>query len=157
TERPQTAERPQWSRGGGPSASERALKAFREGIAEDNALEGATVPPPYPPARVGEGREGAIRTHQKPPDFERFEPRPGPDIRASSRTEARGEPRMEAAPEQPLPRRSSRDIARPPSMIARQDDARGRVQPFPRVIRAEREPERAPEPPVASTWSVPRV
>jgi len=143
-------ERTQWSR---PSASERGLKGFREGIAEDDALESATAPPPYPPPHAGEGREGAARTHQttKTPDFERFEPRPG------SRTEARGEPRMEHAPDQPLPRRSSRDIPRPPSSIARQDDGRTRVQPFPRVIRAERPLEREPEHPLMSAWSVPRT
>src|SRR6266852_4193185 len=143
-------ERTQWSR---PSASERGLKGFREGIAEDDALESATAPPPYPPPHAGEGREGAARTHQtaKTPDFERFEPRPG------SRTEARGEPRMEHAPDQPLPRRSSRDIPRPPSSIARQDDGRSRVQPFPRVIRAERPLEREPEHPLMSAWSVPRT
>jgi hypothetical protein len=145
-------ERTQWSRGGA-SVSERALKAFREGIAED-ALEGATAPPPYPSPHAGEGREAAIRPHQttKPPDFERFEPRPG------SRMEVRGEPRMDQAPEQPLPRRSSRDVPRPPSALMRQDDARSRVQPFPRVIRAEREPERTPpEHPLKSAWSVPRT
>jgi hypothetical protein len=142
-------ERTQWSRGG-PSVSERGLKNFREGIAEGDALESATAPPPYLPPHVGEGREGAARTHPKTPDFERFEPRPG------SRTEARGEPRMEQAPDQPLPRRSSRDIPRPPSSIARQDDGRNRVQPFPRVIRAERPPEREPEHPLMSAWSVPR-
>ncbi len=143
-------ERTQWSR---PSASERGLKGFREGIAEDDALESATAPPPYPPPHAGEGREGAARTHQtaKTPDFERFEPRLG------SRTEARGEPRMESAPEQPLPRRSSRDIPRPPSSIARQDDARSRAQPFPRVIRAERAPERVPEHSLISALSVPRT
>src|SRR5258707_11129113 len=59
---------------------------------------------------------------------------------------------MEQAPDQPLPRRSSRDIPRPPSAIARQDDGRNRVQPFPRVIRAEREPEH----PLMSAWSAPR-
>ena len=145
-------ERTQWSRSG-PSASERGLKGFREGIAEGDALESATAPPPYPPPHAGEGREGAARTHQttKTPDFERFEPRPG------SRTEARGEPRMEHAPDQPLPRRSSRDIPRPPSSIARQDDGRSRVQPFPRVIRAERPLEREPEHPLMSAWSVPRT
>jgi hypothetical protein len=144
-------ERTQWSRGG-PSVSERGLKGFREGIAEGDALESATAPPPYLPPHAGEGREGAARTHPttKTPDFERFEPRPG------SRTEARGEPRMEQAPDQPLPRRSSRDIPRPPSSIARQDDGRNRVQPFPRVIRAERPPEREPEHPLMSAWSVPR-
>jgi hypothetical protein len=63
---------------------------------------------------------------------------------------------MEQAPDQPLPRRSSRDIPRPPSSIARQDDGRNRVQPFPRVIRAERPPEREPEHPLMSAWSVPR-
>src|SRR5262249_49575902 len=104
-----------------------------------------------------EGREGAPRTRQttKPPDFERFEPRPG------SRTEARGEPRMEQAPEQPLPRRSSRDIPRPPSAITRQDYARSRAQPFPRVVRADPAAEHArappPEHPLLSVWSAPRT
>src|SRR5882672_1591074 len=146
-------ERTQWSRSG-PSASERGLKGFREGIAEGGgALESATAPPAYPPPHAGEGRQGAARAHQttKTPDFERFEPRLG------SRTEARGEPRMEQAPEQPLPRRSSRDIPRPPSAIARQDDGRSRVQPFPRVIRAERPLDREPEQPLTSAWSVPRT
>src|SRR5215470_5672267 len=140
-----------WSRSG-PSASERALKGFRDGIAEDDGLESATAPPPYLPPRAG-GREGAVRTHQttKAPDFDRFEPRP------DSRAEARGESAMEQPPEQPLPRRSSRDIPRPPSPIMRQDDARSRVQPFPRVIRAERGPERAPEHSLMSAWSVPRT
>ncbi len=142
-------ERTQWSRGG-PSVSEKGLKGFPEGI---DALESATVPPPYPPPHAGEGREGAARAHQttKTPDFERFEPRLG------SRTEARGEPRMEQAPDQPLPRRSSRDIPRPPALMARQDDGRSRVQPFPRVIRAERPLDREPEHPVTSAWSVPRT
>jgi hypothetical protein len=144
-------ERTQWSRSG-PAMSERGLKGFRDGIADGGGLESATAPPPYPPPH-GEGREGAARTHQttKPPDFERFEPRSG------SRMEARGEPRMEQAPDQPVPRRSSRDIARPPSAIARQDDGRNRVQPFPRVIRAERPPEREPEHPLMSAWSAPRT
>ena len=143
-------ERTQWSRTG-PSVSERGLKGFREGIADGDALESATAPPPYPPPHA-EGKEGAARAHQttKAPDFERFEPRPG------SRTEARGEPRMEQALEQPLPRRSSRDIPRPPSLMARQDDGHNRVQPFPRVIRAERPSEREPEHPLMSAWSAPR-
>jgi len=64
---------------------------------------------------------------------------------------------MEQAPEQPLPRRSSRDIPRPPALMARQDDGRSRVQPFPRVIRAERPLEREPEQPLTSAWSVPRT
>src|SRR5215470_367905 len=95
-------ERTQWSRNG-PSVSERGLKGFRDGIAEGGALESATAPPPYPPH--AEGREGLARPHQttKPPDFERFDARP------ASRAEARGEPKMEQAPDQPLPRRSSRD------------------------------------------------
>jgi hypothetical protein len=134
--------------------SERALKAFREGITEGDALESATAPPPYSPPHAGDGREAAARAHQTskaPDDFERFEPRPG------SRAEARGEPRMEQAPDQPLPRRSSRDIPRPPTAIARQDDGRNRVQPFPRVIRAERPPESEPEHPLMSAWSAPRT
>jgi hypothetical protein len=143
-------ERTQWSRTG-PSVSERPLKGFRDGIAEGGALESATAPPSYP-APHAEGREGAARTHQmtKPLDFERFEPRVG------GRTEARGEPRMEQAGDQPLPRRSSRDISRPPAAIARQDDGHNRVQPFPRVIRAERPQEREPEHPLMSAWSAPR-
>ena len=146
-------ERTQWSRSG-PAVSERGgLKGFREGIAEGDALESATAPPPYLPTHTGEGREGIARVPQttKPPDFERFEPRPG------SRAEARGEPRTEQAPDQPLPRRSSRDAPRPPTAIARQDDGRSRVQPFPRVIRAERPPEREPEHPLMSAWSAPRT
>jgi hypothetical protein len=145
-------ERTQWSRSG-PAVSERGLKGFREGIAEGDALESATAPPPYPPPYTGEGRDGAARVPQttKPPDFERFEPRPG------SRAEARGEARMEQTLDQPLPRRSSRDAPRPPTSIARQDDGRSRVQPFPRVIRAERPPEREPEHPLMSAWSAPRT
>jgi hypothetical protein len=149
-------ERTQWGRGG-PLVSEKELKGFREGIAEGDALESATPPPPYPLPQAGEGRVGAARPLQttKPPDFERLEPRPG------SRTETRGEPRMEQIPEQPLPRRSSRDVPRPPSSIMRQDDARSRTQPFPRVVRAEPAPERAvehaPEHPLMSAWSAPRT
>src|SRR6266566_571969 len=149
TEAPPT-ERTLWSRSG-PSVSERALKAFRDGIAEDDGLESATAPPPYPPPHAVESRERGVRTPAKAPDFDRFAPRPG------SRTEARGEPTMEQALEQPLPRRSSRDIPRPSSAMTRQDDARSRVQPFPRVIRAERGPERAPEHSLMSAWSVPRT
>src|SRR5258706_3969459 len=128
---------------------------FRDGTAEGGgSLESATAPPAYPPTHAGEGRQGAARAYPttKTRDFERFEPRPG------SRTEARGgEPRMEQAPDQPLPRRSSRDIPRPPSSIARQDDGRSRVQHLPRVIRAERPLEREPEHPLMSAWSVPRT
>src|SRR5712671_2423196 len=83
-------ERTLWSRSG-PAVSERALRGLRERIAGDDGLEGATAPPPYPPPHAGEGREGAVRTHEttKTPGFDRFEPRPG------TRTDARGEPTME--------------------------------------------------------------
>src|SRR5258707_4898372 len=68
-------ERTQWSRGG-PSVSERGLKGFREGVAEGDALQSATAPPPYLPPHPREGREGAAPTHPTPtnPDFERFQP-----------------------------------------------------------------------------------
>jgi hypothetical protein len=64
---------------------------------------------------------------------------------------------MEQGFEQPLPRRSSREIPRPPTSIKRQDDAHARVQSFPRVIRGEPAQERVPEHPLASTWSAPRT
>ena len=41
--------------------------------------------------------------------------------------------------------------------LARQDDGHNRVQPFPRVIRAERPLEREPEHPLTSAWSAPRT
>jgi hypothetical protein len=148
------AERTQWSRGGGPSLSDRGLKGFREGIAEGDALESATAPPSYPPLHGGEGPPRPRQTTM-PPDFERLDPRPG------NRTEMRGEPRIEQGSDQPLPRRSSRDIPRPPSSITRQDDARNRVQSFPRVVRAEPASERAlehaPEHPLMSAWGAPRT
>jgi hypothetical protein len=138
------AEGPQWSRGG-PLLSEKGHKGVRNGVGESDALESATTPP-YPP-NAGEGREGGFRSYQTTTeDIERFEPRP------NGRAEARGEPRMEQSSEPPLPLRSARHITRSPSSTMRQDDGRGRVQSFPRVIRAER----APEQPVASAWSAPR-
>jgi hypothetical protein len=143
------AEGTQWSRSG-PSLSETGFKGLRNGAGGSDALESATAP--YPPPQSGEAREGPVRPYHtaKREEVERFEPR------ASGRAEAHGEPRIEQGPEQPLPRRSSRDIARPPSSAMRQDDGRGRVQSFPRVIRAERAPERMPEHPVAPAWSAPR-
>jgi hypothetical protein len=139
----------QWSRSG-PTLSEKGLKGFRNGIGESDSLESAT--PPYFPPHVGESRAGAFRSYQttKRNDLERLEPPSG------GRSEARGEPRMEQSSEQALPRRSSRDIPRPPSPTMRQDDGRGRLQSFPRVISAERAPERPPENPAASAWSMPR-
>jgi hypothetical protein len=140
----------QWSRSG-PSLTEKALKGFRDGVGETDALESAAAP--YPPPLPAEGRAGALRSYPtaKREDLDRFEPR------SISRAEARGEPRIEQDPEQPLPRRSSRDTPRPPSTL-RQDEGRGRIQSFPRVIRAERTPERVPEPQLASasSWSAPR-
>jgi hypothetical protein len=144
------AEGTQWTRGA-PPLSEKGLKGVRDGIGEAEALESATAPPSYPLPHAGEGREAAVRSYQttKSEDLERFEPR-------SSRAEARSEPRMERGGEQPLPRRSSREVLRPPTSIKRQDDAHARAQSFPRVIRAEHAPERLPEHPLASSWSAPR-
>ena len=143
------AERTEWSRSR-PSVSEQG-KGFRDGFAETGALQNAAAPPSYSSARAGEAREGAVRAHQttRPPDLERFEPRPG------NRTEARGEQRMESEPVRTLPRRSSRDIARP-SSSARQDDARSRMQSFPRVVRADGALEPAQDPLLTSAWSAPR-
>jgi hypothetical protein len=141
----------QWARSAS-LMSEQGLKSFRDGIGEAEALESATTPPSYPHAR--DGRETVVRPHQttKSEDLERFEPR------SSSRPEARGEPRMEQGFEQPLPRRSSREILRPPTSIKRHDDAHARVQSFPRVIRAEHAPqERIQEHPLDATWSAPRT
>lgn len=134
------AERTQWSPTGS-SLADKGLKGFRDAIADAEALESASA-------------EAArnVRAYQtaRSPDFERYEPR------TSSRTEARTEPRMDADQELPLPRRSSREPPRPPSSIMG-DDARGRAQSFPRVVRAERPPEREPEEPsLAPAWSVPR-
>ena len=141
------AERTQWSRNG-PSVSERGLRGFRDDGAETSAVESTT--PAYSSARSVEGREGSVRARQttRPPDFERFGPR------ASSRGEARGEQPTEPDAEQPLPRRSSRDVPRP---IERQEDDRSRAQPFPRVIRAEHALERAAENQLTSAWSAPRT
>jgi hypothetical protein len=141
------AEGSQWTRGA-PLVSEQGLKGFRDSIGEAEALASATAPPSYPQA--GEGREAVVRSYQASEDLERFEPR------SSSRPEARGEPRMEQGSEQPLPRRSSREILRPSTSIKRQDDAHPRVQSFPRVIRAEPPQERLPEHPLAADWSAPR-
>jgi hypothetical protein len=136
----------QWTRSAS-SLSEQGLKGFRDGTSEAEALESATAPP-YPHA--GEGREAVVRPYQTTKSEERFEPR------SSSRPEARSEPRLEQGSEQPLPRRSSRDILRPPTSIKRHDDAHARVQSFPRVIRAEQAQERLPEHPLGETWSAPR-
>jgi hypothetical protein len=121
------------------------------GIGETEALESATAPPSYPLA--GEGRETVVRSYQttKSEDLERFEPR------SSGRPEARGEPRMQQGSEHPLPRRSSREILRPPTSIRRHDDAHARVQSFPRVIRADHAQERLPEHPLGAAWSAPRT
>jgi hypothetical protein len=133
------AEGTQWTRGA-PLLSEKGLKGYRDGIGEAETLE--TASPSYPVAHAGEGREAIARSYQttRSEDLERLEPR------SSSRAEARGEP----GSEQPLPRRSSREILRPPTSVKRQDDAHARVQSFPRVIRAEHAQERLPEHPLAS-------
>jgi hypothetical protein len=137
-EAPRT-ERTQWSPGGHP-LSDRGGKSFRDVIADAEALESASAEA----AR-------SVRAYQtaRNPDLERFEPRP------AGRTEARAEPRMDADRELPLPRRSSRDTPRPPSAIMRQDDAHDHVQSFPRVVRAERAPEREPEHSLVSAWRAP--
>jgi hypothetical protein len=133
-------ERPQWS-ASGPSLSDKGIKGLRDVIADAEALESASA-------------EAArnVRAYQtaRNPEFERYENRP------SSRMEARAEPRMDSDAELPLPRRSSRDTPRPPSPIMRQDDARSRVQSFPRVVRAERAAEREPEHTPMSAWRAPR-
>lgn len=139
------AEGTQWARSA-PVMSEHGLKSFRDGIGEAEALESATAPPSYPHA--GEGRETVVRSYQTTKS--EFEPR------SSSRPDARGEPRIEQGLEQPLPRRSSREIVRPPTSIKRHDDAHARIQSFPRVIRAEHAQERMQEPPLGATWSAPR-
>jgi hypothetical protein len=128
------AEGTQWTRGA-PLLAEKGLKGYRDGIGEAETLE--TAPPSYPVQQ--EGKEAFARSYQttRSEDLERFEPR------SSSRAEARGEP----GSEQPLPRRSSREILRSPTSVKRQDDAR--VQSFPRVIRAEQQ-EHLPEHPLAS-------
>ena len=143
------AERTEWSRSR-PSVSEQG-KGFRDGFAETGALQNAAAPPSYSSARAVEAREAAVRAHQttRPPDLERFDQRPG------NRTEARGEQRMESEPVRTLPRRSSRDVARP-SSSARQDDARNRMQSFPRVVRADGALEPAQDPLLTSAWSAPR-
>jgi hypothetical protein len=140
------AEGTQWTRSAS-LMSEQGLKSFRDGINAAETLESAAAPPSYPHA--GEGRETAVRSYQttKSEDLERFEPR------SSSRPEARGE----QGSEQPLPRRSSREILRPPTSIKRHDDAHARVQSFPRVIRAEHAQERLQEHPLDTTWSAPRT
>jgi hypothetical protein len=120
----------------------RSAPLLRDGIGEAEALESTTAPPSYPVPHAGEGREAVARSYQttRSEDLERFEPR------SSSRAEARGEP----GSEQLMPRRSSREILRPPTSIKRQDDAHSRVQSFPRVIRAEHAQEHLPEHPLAS-------
>jgi hypothetical protein len=124
------AEGTQWTRSA-PLLAEKGLKGYRDGIGEAETLE--TAPPSYPVQH--EGREAVARSYQptRSEDLERFEPR------------ARGEP----GSDQPLPRRSSREILRSPTSVKRQDDAQARVQSFPRVIRGEQQ-ERLPEYPLAS-------
>lgn len=135
-------ERPQWSPGAaGPSLVDKGLRGFRDAIAEAEALEGASAET---------ARNVRVYQTARNPDFERYEPRLG------NRAEARAEPRTNVDPELPLPRRSSREPGRPPSSLMGQDDARGRVQSFPRVVRAERAAEREPEPAPTPAWRMPR-
>jgi hypothetical protein len=151
---PPHAERQRWSRGGGPSISDKGLRGFRDVVAEAETLGSAT-------AQAAKNARAAYQAVPAPgPDMERVERRsepraekradvrPGP--RAEPRVERRTEPRVEPPPPRPSQRRPSpRDAEK---LLGREPVVEpGRQAREPRRSREAEPPRpasRRPEPPL---------
>jgi hypothetical protein len=138
-----------WSPGG-PSLSDNGLRSFRESIGETGPDDGTVRAFPAPDR-----------------DFRRFEQGPSQwaDDHGDGGLDHGRNPQDQdfrgRGPESAPPRPPSRDPARPPKLLAGDDDGPGRaLQTFPRIARPERTqmPERvASERPLPSaSWSAPR-
>jgi hypothetical protein len=124
-----------WSHG--HSLSDNGLRGFRDGMGETGAAGDASVRA-YPTVNDDVGR--------------RYEQSPAQN--QAHWAEQDDDADMDQGEEHPLEQPPSREVARVPSELMVHDNARGRGQSFPRIVRPERGP--APELPSESAWGAHR-